>query len=81
MGIKVTVGKNNYDRKQVELTPQDTPRYAIEVTGFASEAYNSKAIHMNAVPLFEKDLDKTFEQHGISEIAIITWDIAKVDNA
>lgn len=80
MTISVTVGKNNFDRKTILLDSLDTPRKAILETEFSAEA-SGRAIHMNAVPLTEADLDKTFEQLGVGERAIITWNIAKPDNA
>lgn len=80
MTISVIVGKNNFDRKNILLDSSDTPRKAIEATDFSAEA-SGRAIHMNAVPLSAEDLDKTFEQLGVIDRAIITWNIAKPDNA
>ncbi len=80
MTISVIVGKNNFDRKSILLDSLDTPRKAINETGFSAEA-EGRAIHMNAVPLTVADLDKTFESLGVGERAIITWNIAKPDNA
>lgn len=74
--IQVTM-TNNVGRQSVIAKSTDTIRDVFEANDFD---YGTGALYINGAPVRPGDIDKTFEEIGITEVARIS-SVAKVDNA
>ena len=74
--IKVTVG-NNVKREAVIIDENTTLRSCLEANGVD---YTRGAMHLDGSSLTPGDLDKTFQQFGITEKCFLL-NVVKADNA
>lgn len=74
--IKVTVG-NNVHRESVIIDGTTTLRQVLEE---ANVDYTRGGIHLDGVTLMPGDLDRSFEDFGITEKAFLLQ-VVKTDNA
>lgn len=74
--IKVTVG-NNVKREAVIIDENTTLRSCLEANGVD---YTRGVMHLDGSSLNPSDLDKTFQQFGITEKCFLL-NVVKADNA
>lgn len=74
--IKITVG-NNVKRETVIIDSATTLREVLENSGIS---YETSVLHLDGASLRPGDLDKTFEDFGITEKAFLLA-VQKADNA
>lgn len=74
--IKVTVG-NNVKREAVIIDENTTLRSCLEANGVD---YTRGVMHLDGYSLNPGDLDKTFQQFGITEKCFLL-NVVKADNA
>lgn len=74
--IKVTVG-NNVKREAVIIDENTTLRSCLEANGVD---YTRGVMHLDGSSLNSGDLDKTFQQFGITEKCFLL-NVVKADNA
>ena len=74
--IKVTVG-NNVKREAVIIDENTTLRSCLEANGVD---YTRGVMHLDGSSLNRGDLDKTFQQFGITEKCFLL-NVVKADNA
>lgn len=74
--INVTIG-NNLKRTTAIMSPTTTLRQALEEQGID---YTRGAMHLDGASLQPGDLDKTFEDFGITERCFLL-NVVKADNA
>ena len=68
---------NNLMRHEEILPREATLRQAIEQSG---DAYTGGLLHLDGAPLKAGDLDKTFEELGVTEKCFLL-SVTKADNA
>lgn len=75
--ISITIGKNAGAPRTVTATPSETPRQVLEANNVE---YATATVTIDGSTLRAGELDKTFEQLGITEKCYL-YAVTKVENA